>query len=171
MKTICVDFDRVIHQYTTLWSGPANIEDPPVKGAFEWLTEMSGYYEVCIYSARSSTDEGRQAMVQWFLLRGLPVEVLAKFHFPIRKPSAVLYIDDRAFHFQGNFPTKEFIDNFKPWHPEKPDVDRTVSIAAALWEDGKVSDVAFFSKIINSVGPEKRAVLVCLLADAYKDTQ
>lgn len=124
MKTICVDFDRVIHEYTTPWSGPDIIEDRPVKGAFEWLAEMVEYYEVCIYSARSSTSSGRQAMTAWFRAHGLSEAVAVKLHFPSHKPSAVLYIDDRAFHFQGTFPMKEFIDNFVPWHPQRAETDR-----------------------------------------------
>ena len=35
--TVAVDFDGVIHSYTTLWFTASVIPDPPVPGAIEWL--------------------------------------------------------------------------------------------------------------------------------------
>ncbi len=52
-----------------------------------------------------------------FEKHGMRRSVLCNLIFPQHKPAAVLYIDDRAFHFQGRFPTKEEITEFKPWHP------------------------------------------------------
>jgi len=38
MKPIlCVDFDGVIHSYTSKWVDEATIPDPPVPGALRWL--------------------------------------------------------------------------------------------------------------------------------------
>ena len=36
---ICVDFDGVIHSYTSGWKGIDVIPDDPVPGAIEWLEE------------------------------------------------------------------------------------------------------------------------------------
>ena len=47
----------------------------------------------------------------WFAVR-----VLKRLKFPRTKPSAVLYIDDRAHCFTGAFPTVEQIKAFKPWN-------------------------------------------------------
>lgn len=40
MKTICIDFDGVLHSYTSGWQGEDVASDPPVPGAIEWLREM-----------------------------------------------------------------------------------------------------------------------------------
>lgn len=42
--------------------------------------------------------------------------VVKQLRFPRTKPSAVLYIDDRAHCFTGAFPTREEIAAFKPWN-------------------------------------------------------
>lgn len=51
--TLCVDFDGVVHSYTSPWKGAAVISDPPVPGAIEWLLACLDYFEVVIYSSRS----------------------------------------------------------------------------------------------------------------------
>lgn len=134
-KSLCVDFDRVIHQYTSTWSGPLTISDPPVEGAFAWMTEMVSFYELNVYSSRSNAPGGIEAMYAWFEQHGLPKGVLSQLVFPFHKPPAVLYIDDRAFHFTGRFPSRAEIDTFKPWHPsDKPVADfyvLAVSLTAA----------------------------------------
>lgn len=119
MKSICVDFDRVIHQYTTPWSHASVISDPPVEGAFEWLTEMVDHYIVNIFSSRSDHPEGVEAMQEWFKTHGLSPLVLCYLRFPTHKPPAVLYIDDRAYRFEGTFPTVKQIAEFDAsvWHP------------------------------------------------------
>ena len=60
MKIICVDFDGVIHSYTTGWRGETHIPDPPVPGALKWLADLinNGKYKPVIYSSRSKTETG-----------------------------------------------------------------------------------------------------------------
>ena len=120
LRSICVDFDRVLHSYTTPWAGTTVIPDPPNKGAFQWLTEVVQHYDVHIFSARCQDAHGVSAIVMWMRKHGLTEEVIAKLHFPLGKQSALLYIDDRGFQFQGRFPTLEEIKAFKPWHPQEP---------------------------------------------------
>jgi hypothetical protein len=50
------------------------------------------------------------------LFWGLTQEEIDQLQFPTVKPAAWLTIDDRGFHFTGEFPTAEFIKNFKPWN-------------------------------------------------------
>ena len=54
LKDICVDFDGVIHSYTSGWKGIDVIPDPPVEGAIEALHIYCQHFNVNIYSARSS---------------------------------------------------------------------------------------------------------------------
>lgn len=115
---VCVDFDGVIHSYTSGWKGACNIPDPPVPRAFDWLCEMvaDGRFEICIYSSRSKEEGAIDAMKSWFKERGLNLAVLDVLKFPTQKPAAVMTIDDRAFCFQGTFPPGEWIAQFKPWN-------------------------------------------------------
>lgn len=127
---ICVDFDGVIHSYTSGWQGVAMIADPPVPGAIEWLQKhlplpdalgIGGPHEgpiVQIYSSRSKSWRGRRAMTQWLIKHGLPREYITDriLKFPKKKPAAFLTIDDRAICFDGKFPTADEMLAFKPWN-------------------------------------------------------
>lgn len=65
-KTIAVDFDGVIHAYTSGWKGPRVIPDGPVEGAIDFLLEsLSHGYTIAIYSSRSHAWGGRRAMKHW----------------------------------------------------------------------------------------------------------
>lgn len=123
MKNLCVDFDRVIHSYTTPWSGTTSIPDPPNKGAFQWLTEVVQHFDVYVFSCRCEDPSSEAAMKAWMRQHGLSEEVIAKLRFTNQKPAAILYIDDRSFHFQGSFPTVDAIKAFKPWHPADDLID------------------------------------------------
>lgn len=126
---ICVDFDGVIHSYTSGWKGVSVIPDPPVSGAIEWLIShlpepdsfgMSFYQGpiVQIYSSRSKSWFGRRAMKKWLIAHGLPREYIddGLLKFPTKKPAAFLTIDDRAICFNGKFPSTEEMMAFKPWN-------------------------------------------------------
>lgn len=66
-RIICVDFDGVLHSYTSGWQGPRTIPDPPIPGALEWLLSLiknDGVRPV-IYSSRSKAWGGRRAMRRW----------------------------------------------------------------------------------------------------------
>lgn len=122
-KTVCVDFDGVIHQYTSGWKGAHIVADGPVPGAIRWLEEASLKFNVAIFSARSSRPEGLSAMkaaIHTWARGALGIygakQLMSRIRFPEKKPAAVLYVDDRAFLFQGRFPTAEFIDQFQPWN-------------------------------------------------------
>lgn len=115
--TVCVDFDGVIHSYTTSWAGPTVIPDPPVEGAFKWLAQLvAAGFKVCIFSSRSHRQGGIEAMQDWFQKHNIEGWVFQLLHFPLDKPSAVLYVDDRGFCFEGSFPSVDFINHFKPWN-------------------------------------------------------
>jgi hypothetical protein len=66
MKPIlCLDFDGVIHSYTSGWKGPRTIPDDPVPGALEFILEAVNHFEVHIFSSRSNYWFGRWAMKRW----------------------------------------------------------------------------------------------------------
>lgn len=117
--TICMDFDGVIHSYTSGWKGGAVIPDPPIMGAFAFLQMMidDPRFEVCIYSSRSKLPGGIDAMKAWFLNHNFLHSALAQMRFPTQKPAAWLAIDDRGMRFQGWFPTLQELEDFRPWKP------------------------------------------------------
>jgi hypothetical protein len=64
---ICVDFDGVLHSYTSGWKGAGVIPDPPVEGTMEWLANavLSDKAQIAIYSSRSKDADGIPAMRRW----------------------------------------------------------------------------------------------------------
>lgn len=114
--TLAVDFDGVLHSYTHGWQGLAVIDDPPVPGAIEWLTQAAERFDVVIFSARNAHPPSVNAMRVWFVHHGLPVDVLARLTFPTEKPTAHVYLDDRAWRFEGTFPDLASLGAFTPWN-------------------------------------------------------
>jgi len=119
---ICVDFDGVIHSYSSGWKGVDVVADEPVPGAFDWLIDLLENYgpdgtpKPVIYSSRSKEPAGVKAMQEWFAIHGFPQDLLSKLEFPTQKPPAFLTIDDRAICFSGTFPSSNEMVNFKPWN-------------------------------------------------------
>ena len=110
--TICLDFDGVIHSYTTPWNGDQGfIPDPPIPGVKEAIEELRNRYRVVIYSVRGHYPEGFSAMEEWLEKYGIEVDDIAK-----AKPIAVAYLDDRGLKFNGDWKTAiEEIDAFETW--------------------------------------------------------
>ncbi len=126
-KILCVDFDGVLHSYSSGWKGVGVVPDPPVPGAIKWLREMIGPFEVCVYSSRSKHFIGVEAMKEaikrWAIEEGdCPAEaeeLVEMLKFPDQKPAAFLTIDDRCICFDGTFPTATEISSFVPWNKKK----------------------------------------------------
>jgi hypothetical protein len=118
-QTICVDFDGVLHSYTSPWAGATVITDAPVPRAVEWLKSVQEHYDVAIFSSRSHVPGGIDAMRQWLVGHGLDEAVLERISFPQEKPPARVYIDDRAWRFEGAFPTVSELESFEPWNKRK----------------------------------------------------
>lgn len=144
-----MDFDGVIHSYSSGWKGAGNIPDPPVPGAIPWLMKMlEAGFEVAIFSSRSKNIFGRWAMKRWLAKAiadhwaaggALPMSypsaieaecwgdaalVYRQFSWPWFKPPALMTIDDRALTFNGDWSdpaySPEAIRAFKPWN-KRPD--------------------------------------------------
>jgi len=132
--TLCVDFDGVIHSYTSGWRGEDVIVDPPVPGALRWLWKATEWWDVVIYSSRSKSASARAAMLKWMIEHSLaefgdghPMAWrdddgdAASFYpltFAHEKPAAFLTIDDRAVCFEGDWSELDPYDltKFKPWN-------------------------------------------------------
>jgi len=123
---LCLDFDGVLHSYTSGWKGATTIPDPPVPGAFEFLHNAVREFRVCVFSSRSNQPGGAEAMRQWLGYwsvdekHGLPhntdLSFLGDIEWPTEKPAAFVTIDDRALTFDGTWPSIADLRAFKPWH-------------------------------------------------------
>lgn len=130
---LCVDFDGVIHSYSSGWKGSEIIPDPPVPGALKWLWEATEWWDVQVYSSRSKDPKARLAMLVWMSDHARkefgpthPMSLLDNGPYPItfahEKPSAFLTIDDRAICFEGDWSEIDAADllHFKPWNKRPP---------------------------------------------------
>jgi hypothetical protein len=115
--SVAVDFDGVIHQYTTPWIAPDVIPDPPVLGAIEWLNEIRNDFTVIIHTTRAQHPEAIEAMGNWLHSHGLepPTPIITNKKLP-----ALIYIDDRGWRFEGTFPTRQEIHQSRPWYKKHP---------------------------------------------------
>lgn len=121
---LLLDFDGVCHSYISGWKGADIIPDPPVDGMWEFLEEALFYFDVQIYSSRSSHPRGIIAMKEWFDYwynewkdKDIPrTKLHYQLKFPEQKPPAFLTIDDRAITFTGEWPQIQDLLNFKPWN-------------------------------------------------------
>lgn len=109
MKTICIDFDGVIHP-NLVYLGSTIIKGEPTKGAKEALEKLSTDYEIVIHSARFHDMEAMEAVRIWLNDKGFDYE-LARF-----KPHAYIYLDDRGIQFKGDWDQSvEDIKSFNQW--------------------------------------------------------
>lgn len=115
---LSLDFDGVINSYVSKWQGAHVIPDPPVAGSFAALQSYTATFDVQIYSSRSHSPEGIQAMKDWFIKYGWDTDddgELINLSFPTDKPPAFLGIDDRVLTFSGTFPGVDTLKRFKTW--------------------------------------------------------
>jgi len=130
---LCLDFDGVIHSYTSGWKGADVIPDPPVDGAMAFIAQAVDSFDVAIFSSRSHQPGGRGAMHSYILThmlsyleanadgdegqaRALAHRVVGSLLFPLDKPPAMVTIDDRAITFTGTWPAVDELLAFKPWN-------------------------------------------------------
>lgn len=141
--TACFDFDGVIHPYPKGWLGIDIIEDvPPVSGFIETVENyLANGINVAIYSSRSREHKGKVAIIK-YAKKYFP-DLIPKVRFPEHKPPAHVYIDDRGFHFQGTFPSAEFIKTFKPWNKKKAEKD--AELAKCREEFGDILELSHYT--------------------------
>jgi len=96
VETICLDFDGVVHSYTSGFQGDEVIPDPPMPGAKEAIRKLREEHDVVIHSTRCATPGGRQAIERWLDEHDIEVDGVDE-----HKPPAAIYVDDRGLRFEG----------------------------------------------------------------------
>jgi hypothetical protein len=119
-KTISIDFDGVIHAYTSPFTTSTDIHDGPVDGALQFIRDaFDRGYGIQIHTARANDSKCEAAIVDWLHKHGLEVHYIDNIIISQLKKGAVVYIDDRGFRFEGQFPTFDQIEAFQQWNKSK----------------------------------------------------
>ena len=120
---LCLDFDGVVHSYSSGWQGANFIPDPPVEGAIGFMLNALNHFDVVIFSSRSNQRGGLKAMQAWLRKHADAAwwespagPGLEDVRFVTEKPSAMVTLDDRALTFDGTWPTIESLKEFRPWN-------------------------------------------------------
>lgn len=142
---LCLDFDGVLHSYSSGWKGADVIPDPPTPGMAAFLDKAVEVFDVQIFSSRSHQPGGVDAMKAfiWDALahhfdcpfagdpRGLEraLAVRDAISYPTEKPPAMVSIDDRALCFTGNWSDfdPKHLKEFQPWNKSKS-LGSTISV-------------------------------------------
>lgn len=135
---LSLDFDGVIHSYTSGWTSADHVADLPVPGAIDFLRRASEHFTVAVYSSRSHQSGGLNAMQQWLAehvhnvkncSESKPGEMIdvtwfSRIIWATSKPSAMISIDDRALTFTGAWPDMRDLIEFRPWNKPLSDTRR-----------------------------------------------
>ena len=96
-RTICLDFDGVLHSYRSGWCGAEVIPDP-LHGSREAIARLRKTFRDVVHSARCVSEEGCKAIEAWLRKHHIEVDEVCR-----HKPPAYLYVDDRAAPFRGDW--------------------------------------------------------------------
>lgn len=122
---LVLDFDGVIHSYSSGWKGADVVPDPLTEGAMRFLWDATERFRVNILSSRSHQPGGKRAMQAWLTKhfrdywaadRTTCDDKLAEIEWPDEKPAAMVTLDDRAVTFTGEWPSVQSLLEFKPWN-------------------------------------------------------
>ena len=113
---LCLDFDGVLHSYTSKYTTPDEVLDPPTPGTKEALLSYNEFFSLNVFSSRSHHLGGREAMFTWCRDHFGYDFALQHLNFPLHKPPALVTLDDRALTFTGIWPDLATLKAFRPWN-------------------------------------------------------
>lgn len=158
---LCLDFDGVIHSYTSGWKGAHIIPDPPVLGALQFIVDAMEHFTVAIFSSRSHQPGGRAAMIEWLgkwsvdPVHGMPGNfdhgAWGAIQWATEKPSALVTLDDRAITFDGTWPRIEELRAFQPWNKKLLGARNTYSQGKLNDDDGGDIQMAVSSDKLDGI--------------------
>lgn len=113
--TLAIDLDGVLAQYSG-WQGEDHI-GLPYPTAFTMVRRfIDNGLKVAILTTRGRSSAGRKVVYDWLAKHGMQENYLKQIDITGTKIPALLYIDDRAWRFNGRWPEPEEVFNFKPWY-------------------------------------------------------
>jgi len=120
MKTICIDFDGVIHDYSNGWQGD-DVFGKPVEGAKEGLKALKDAgWTIILFTTRKATGK----LYDFLAEHDLTVDYVNWNPNQPKNTSGKLiadvYLDDRGVCFDGDWKKAiELISAFKPWQEKQ----------------------------------------------------
>ena len=81
-RTVCLDFDGVLHSYRSGWCGAEIIPDPPIHGTREAVARLRKVYRVVVHSSRCHSAEGRAAVEAWLKKHDITVDEVCEHKPP-----------------------------------------------------------------------------------------
>lgn len=116
---VAIDVDNVLHSYTSPWSHAADISDPPLPGAIEWLERLAAegariILHTCRFTCWNPEAAGfiagdpqqvEAAVWDWLTQHGLSDSACERVSMWtwVGKPYADAYVDDKAIAFCGEY--------------------------------------------------------------------
>lgn len=88
--TVVLDFDGVIHSYSSGWRGKTCIPDPPVPGIREEIYKMRQIYRVVVVSTRCDTQDGMDAVKAYLKQNGIEVDAVMKEKPPLLRTLTIV---------------------------------------------------------------------------------
>lgn len=116
LPSVAIDFDGCLARYDGKFD--KELLGEPNPGAIEALKNyLAADFHVIIFTTRAESPEAAATIMNWLLDNDLVREEGQPGRLTITayKLPAVLYIDDRAFKFEGKWPTPKDIREFKPY--------------------------------------------------------
>jgi hypothetical protein len=110
-RVIAIDFDGVIHSFTSGWQGALKANDPIVPGIKEVIAELRQDYRVIVMSSRCLHPGGTKTIETYLNKYGIIVDGITGEKIP-----ALVYVDDRAITFRQAEGMVDQIRKFEPWH-------------------------------------------------------
>ena len=110
-RVIAIDFDGVIHSFTSGWQGALKANDPIVPGIKEVIAELRQDYQVIVMSSRCLHPGGTKTIEKYLNKYGIIVDGITGEKIP-----ALVYVDDRAITFRQAEGMVDQIRKFEPWH-------------------------------------------------------
>jgi hypothetical protein len=130
--TVAVDFDNVLHSYTSPWSHAADIKDPPLPDALAWLEQFAADgARIILHTCRltgwnpmqagffaGDPDAVQAAIWEWLKRHGLSEAACARVSLWtwVGKPHADAYVDDKAIAFCGDFMSASKLKGMVAYH-------------------------------------------------------
>jgi hypothetical protein len=163
---LCLDFDGVLHSYTSGWQGADVVSDPPVPDALQFIWDAQEHFTVAIHSSRSGQSGGIAAMKAWLFnvanasrdegpwCDDPHLGFVHQIEWPIQKPPAMVTLDDRAITFTGEWPRISDLVAFKPWNKGGGHHVRIAqlewkSVGSTLWI-GKLAEFHYSIRLVET---------------------
>jgi hypothetical protein len=115
-QVISIDLDGVIHAHVSAWTDAHEILDGPVPGAFDFIrSAIDAGFDVFIFTSRAKTVTTVPHIYAWLRKHGLEERYCWKIEITAIKHSALVYIDDNGWRFDGTFPSLDVLRSLKRW--------------------------------------------------------